>query len=76
MYAPCTIAPGFIETEMSRTAVNSNPDRRARAMRRTLIGKFGQPSDIGHAAVLLAFEGAHYVTGVSLPVDSSKSTGF
>lgn len=35
------IAPGFIETEMSRTAMNSDPDRRDRAMRRTPMGKFG-----------------------------------
>ena len=48
------IAPGFIETEMSRTAMNSDPDRRDRAMRRTPMGKFGQPADIGHAAVFLA----------------------
>jgi NAD(P)-dependent dehydrogenase (short-subunit alcohol dehydrogenase family) len=70
------IAPGFIETEMSRTAMNSDPDRRDRAMRRTPMGKFGQPSDIGHAAVFLASEGARYVTGVSLPVDGGNSIGF
>jgi len=70
------IAPGFIETEMSRTAMNSDPDRRDRAMRRTPMGKFGKPSDIGHAAVFLASEGARYVTGVSLPVDGGNSIGF
>ncbi|MDO7888043.1 SDR family NAD(P)-dependent oxidoreductase [Hymenobacter cheonanensis] len=70
------IAPGFIETEMSRTAMNSDPDRRDRAMRRTPMGKFGKPSDIGHAAVFLASEGARYITGVSLPVDGGNSIGF
>lgn len=70
------IAPGFIETEMSRTAMNSDPDRRDRAMRRTPMGKFGQPSDIGHAAVFLASEAARYVTGASLPVDGGNSIGF
>jgi NAD(P)-dependent dehydrogenase (short-subunit alcohol dehydrogenase family) len=70
------IAPGFIETEMSRTAMNSDPDRRDRAMRRTPMGKFGKPADIGHAAVFLASEGARYVTGVSLPVDGGNSIGF
>ncbi|MGI4863371.1 MAG: SDR family NAD(P)-dependent oxidoreductase [Janthinobacterium lividum] len=70
------IAPGFIETEMSRTAMNSDPERRDRAMRRTPMGKFGKPSDIGHAAVFLASEGAHYITGVSLPVDGGNSIGF
>jgi NAD(P)-dependent dehydrogenase (short-subunit alcohol dehydrogenase family) len=70
------IAPGFIETEMSRTAMNSDPERRDRAMRRTPMGKFGKPSDIGHAAVFLASEAARYVTGVSLPVDGGNSIGF
>ncbi|MGI4834293.1 MAG: SDR family NAD(P)-dependent oxidoreductase [Janthinobacterium lividum] len=70
------IAPGFIETEMSRTAMNSDPDRRDRAMRRTPMGKFGQPTDIGHAAVFLASDAARYVTGVSLPVDGGNSIGF
>ncbi|MGI4885703.1 MAG: SDR family NAD(P)-dependent oxidoreductase [Janthinobacterium lividum] len=70
------IAPGFIETEMSRTAMNNDPDRRDRAMRRTPMGKFGQPADIGHAAVFLASEGARYITGASLPVDGGNSIGF
>ncbi|MCI1186212.1 glucose 1-dehydrogenase [Hymenobacter sp. DH14] len=70
------IAPGFIETAMSRTAMNSDPDRRDRAMRRTPMGKFGQPADIGHAAVFLASEAARYITGASLPVDGGNSIGF
>jgi NAD(P)-dependent dehydrogenase (short-subunit alcohol dehydrogenase family) len=70
------IAPGFIETEMSRTAMNSDPDRRDRAMRRTPMGKFGRPEDIGQAAVFLASDAARYITGVSLPVDGGNSIGF
>ncbi|WP_201981620.1 SDR family NAD(P)-dependent oxidoreductase [Hymenobacter rubidus] len=70
------IAPGFIETEMSRTAMNSDPDRRDRAMRRTPMGSFGKPEDIGHAAVFLASEAARYITGASLPVDGGNSIGF
>lgn len=70
------IAPGFIETAMSKTAMGGDPDRFARAMRRTPMGKFGQPDDIGWAAVFLASEAAKYVTGVSLPVDGGNSIGF
>jgi len=70
------IAPGFIETEMSRTAMNNDPERRDRAMRRTPMGKFGQPADIGHAAVFLASDAAGYITGASLPVDGGNSIGF
>lgn len=70
------IAPGFIETEMSRTAMNNDPDRRDRAMRRTPMGKFGKPADIGWAAVFLASDAAGYITGASLPVDGGNSIGF
>ena len=70
------IAPGFIETAMSKTAMGGDPDRFARAMRRTPMGKFGQPDDIGWAAVFLASEAAKYITGASLPVDGGNSIGF
>lgn len=70
------IAPGFIETAMSKTAMGGDPDRFARAMRRTPMGKFGQPEDIGWAAVFLASDAAKYITGASLPVDGGNSIGF
>ena len=70
------IAPGFIETAMSKTAMGGDPDRFARAMRRTPMGKFGRPEDIGWAAVFLASDAAKYITGVSLPVDGGNSIGF
>ena len=70
------IAPGFIETAMSKTAMGGDPDRFARAMRRTPMGAFGKPEDIGWAAVFLASEAARYITGVSLPVDGGNSIGF
>jgi len=70
------IAPGFIETNMMQTAMSSDPDRMNRALDRTPMGYFGQPEDIGWAAVFLASEAARYVTGVSLPVDGGNSIGF
>lgn len=70
------IAPGFIETAMSKTAMSGDPDRFARAMRRTPMGAFGKPEDIGWAAVFLASEAAKYITGASLPVDGGNSIGF
>ena len=70
------IAPGFIETAMSKTAMGGDPDRFARALRRTPMGKFGQPEDIGWTAVFLASDAARYITGVSLPVDGGNAIGF
>ena len=70
------IAPGFIETNMMKTAMSSDPDRMNRALNRTPMGKFGKPQDIGWAAVFLASEAAAYITGASLPVDGGNSIGF
>ncbi|WP_234734215.1 SDR family NAD(P)-dependent oxidoreductase [Tellurirhabdus bombi] len=70
------IAPGFIETAMSKKAMGGDPERRDRAMRRTPMGVFGRPADIGWAAVFLSSDAARYITGVSLPVDGGNSIGF
>ena len=70
------IAPGFIATAMSKKAMDGDPERRDRAMRRTPMGTFGQPEDIGWAAVFLASDAARYITGASLPVDGGNSIGF
>jgi len=37
---------------------------------------FGEPSDIGWAAVYLSSPAAKYITGVCLPVDGGTSIGF
>lgn len=70
------IAPGWIETEMSRKALDGDPVRREKILARTPMGKLGQPMDIGWAAVYLASPAAEFVTGVILPVDGGISIGF
>jgi len=70
------IAPGFIITEMTDKALNSDPERKAKVFSRTPMGYMGQPSDIGDAALFLASDAAKYITGVVLPVDGGNSIGF
>jgi NAD(P)-dependent dehydrogenase (short-subunit alcohol dehydrogenase family) len=70
------IAPGFIATEMSAKALNSDPERKGKALGRTPMGFLGDPADIGEAAVFLGSEAARYITGVVLPVDGGNSIGF
>ena len=70
------IAPGFIESEMTRKALDADPPRKKRAIDRTPMGIMGQPEDIGFAAVYLASDAAKFVTGVNLPVDGGNSIGF
>ena len=70
------IAPGFIYSEMTATALDSDPERKAKVFSRTPMGIMGQPSDIGDAALFLASDAAKYITGVVLPVDGGNSIGF
>jgi gluconate 5-dehydrogenase len=70
------IAPGWIETEMSRKALAGDPARSQKVLSRTPANRFGKPSDVGWAAVYLASPAAQFVTGVVLPVDGGVSIGF
>jgi gluconate 5-dehydrogenase len=70
------IAPGWIETEMSRKAMEGDPARRTKIIGRTPMAKFGDPSDVGWAAVYLAAPASKFVTGAVLPVDGGASMGF
>lgn len=70
------IAPGWIESPMLRKALDSDPARSAKILSRTAMGKFGEPDDIGNAAVFLCSPAAKFITGVVLPVDGGASIGF
>lgn len=70
------IAPGFIYSDMTAKALDSDPERKAKVFNRTPMGYMGQPSDIGDAALFLASDAAKYITGVVLPVDGGNSIGF
>ena len=70
------IAPGWIETEMTRKAMDGDPQRKAKILSRTPMARFGQPADVGMAAVYLCSPAARFVTGVLLPIDGGASVGF
>jgi NAD(P)-dependent dehydrogenase (short-subunit alcohol dehydrogenase family) len=70
------IAPGWIATEMSRKALDGDVKRKTRILDRTPLARFGEPADIGWAAVYLASPAAKFVTGAVLPVDGGVSIGF
>ena len=70
------IAPGFIKTNMSSSALDSDPDRKQKVMSRTPMGKLGTPGDVANAAYYFASGEAEYLTGVVLCVDGGNSIGF
>ncbi len=70
------IAPGWIESPMLRKALDGDPARSNRILQRTPMARFGEPEDIGLAAVYLCSPAAKFVTGVLLPVDGGASQGF
>lgn len=70
------IAPGFIATDMSAKALNSEPERKAKALGRTPMGFMGEPADVAEAALFFSSDNAKYITGTVLPVDGGNSIGF
>jgi NAD(P)-dependent dehydrogenase (short-subunit alcohol dehydrogenase family) len=70
------IAPGFIETNMMLTAMNSDPARKDKAFDKIHLNRWGKIKDVGYAAVFLASDASAYITSVSLPVDGGNSKGF
>ena len=71
-----SVAPGFIYSDMSAKALDSDPERKAKVFGRTPMGRMGEPADIAEAVYFLASDAAKYITGVTLPVDGGNSIGF
>jgi gluconate 5-dehydrogenase len=70
------IAPGWIASDMLDQALSGDPERKVKILGRTPLKKFGEPEDIGWAAVYLCSPAAKFVTGVVLPVDGGAAIGF
>jgi gluconate 5-dehydrogenase len=70
------IAPGWIASPMLDQALSGDPARKAKILSRTPMNKFGDPDDIGWAAVYLCSPASKFVTGVVLPVDGGAAIGF
>ncbi len=60
------VAPGFIETDMTRAM---DEDQRARLAEQIPLRRLGDPADIAAAVLYLASPGAAYVTGETINVN-------
>ncbi|MGY3052982.1 NAD(P)-dependent dehydrogenase (short-subunit alcohol dehydrogenase family) [Pedobacter sp. UYEF25] len=70
------IAPGWIKSNMFLKAIDQDLARKEKITNRIAMDHFGEPEDIGNAAVFLSSEAAKYVTGVILPVDGGATVNF
>ena len=62
------IAPGYFVTNNTE-ALRADADRNAAILGRIPAGRWGDPTDIGGAAVFLSSRAADYVHGIVMPVD-------
>ena len=62
------IAPGYFATN-NTAALQADPKRNSEILGRIPAGRWGDPKDLGGAAVFLASSAADYVQGIILPVD-------
>jgi 2-deoxy-D-gluconate 3-dehydrogenase len=62
------IAPGYIETNNTE-ALRADAERSAAILARIPAGRWGEPGDIGDAAVFLLARASNYMHGAVVPVD-------
>jgi 2-dehydro-3-deoxy-D-gluconate 5-dehydrogenase len=63
------IAPGYVKTALNAHIWRDDPGRAASVLDRLPAGRWGEPADLGGAAVFLASAASDYVHGIVLPVD-------
>lgn len=62
------VGPGYIATPLTQT-LRDDPDFDAWVKKRTPLGRWGEPDDLGCAALFLASDAARFITGQILYVD-------
>ena len=68
------VLPGWFVTDLTRGIPDADPDRYDNINRRIPTGRWGEPSELGGAAVFLATAASDYVTGAALTVDGGYSS--
>ena len=69
-----SILPGWIDTDLTRQARKDIAGLNEKVVARTPSGRWGEPRELGGAAVFLASPASDFITGVALPVDGGFSS--
>ena len=75
-YKKNLITGSTLITSISSTALNNDPERKQRVLKRTPLGKLGLPEDVANMAYFLVSDQNTYITGAVIPVDGGTSIGF
>jgi 2-deoxy-D-gluconate 3-dehydrogenase len=67
------VLPGWIETDLTRSARQEVRGLNAMVLMRTPSGRWGVPADLAGIAVFLASPASDFVTGAAIPVDGGYS---
>lgn len=63
------IAPGYMETEITRSLKEGDPEQYAAITQRIPMGRWGRPEDMQGLAAFLASDAAQYISGAIIPLD-------
>jgi NAD(P)-dependent dehydrogenase (short-subunit alcohol dehydrogenase family) len=69
------VAPGIIDTALTRGYMEKYPEREQAVIANTLVGRLGTVEDVAHAVAFLASEDSGFITGQTLTVDGGLSAG-
>jgi NAD(P)-dependent dehydrogenase (short-subunit alcohol dehydrogenase family) len=70
-----TLAPTVIVTDLNREAVRTQPELYESVVRRTAVGRLGEPEDLEGALLLLASDAGAFITGQTIFVDGGYTAG-
>jgi NAD(P)-dependent dehydrogenase (short-subunit alcohol dehydrogenase family) len=67
------VCPGWIQTPMTASVQQDNPELAAAALAMHPIGRTAQPEEVAESVIWLSSDAASFVTGVALPVDGGRT---
>lgn len=72
-----SVAPGWFLTKLNEDMFEQNPDRKAAALSKPMLPRFGRPVEIGYMMLFLLSGASTYLTGHDFTVDGgATSHGF